>query len=242
MAVLRIAKMGNPILSKVAEPVADPTAPEIRHLAADMQETLEDIGASGLAAPQVFVSKRVVVYLPIDLYKRVRHLAGERGKDGEGAFSVSATVRDILEDAVATNDEGPTPSQRRVNKHIRGKNEQRALASNHIQLEAVESVDGGAAAHAAVRDVLHGRVEMDVAEEQLHIARALAIVEELRGDGVPEGWFDPDRHIGVGDRGEVVSHDAPRCNVGPQPGAAEPHHTRRPGRPGVEPVLVTTTR
>jgi peptide deformylase len=62
MAVLRIAKMGNPILSKVAEPVADPTAPEIRRLAADMQETLEDIGASGLAAPQVFVSKRVVVY------------------------------------------------------------------------------------------------------------------------------------------------------------------------------------
>jgi peptide deformylase len=62
MAVLRIAKMGNPILSKIAEPVADPTAPEIRRLAADMQETLEDIGASGLAAPQVFESKRVVVY------------------------------------------------------------------------------------------------------------------------------------------------------------------------------------
>ena len=39
-----------------------PTAPEIRQLAADMQDTLEDIGASGLAAPQVFVSKRVVVY------------------------------------------------------------------------------------------------------------------------------------------------------------------------------------
>ena len=62
MAVLRIARMGNPVLSQVAAPVADPTAPEIRRLAADMQETLEDIGASGLAAPQVFVSKRVVVY------------------------------------------------------------------------------------------------------------------------------------------------------------------------------------
>ncbi len=62
MSVLRIAKMGNPILLKVAEAVADPKAPEIRRLAADMQETLEDIGASGLAAPQVFVSKRVVVY------------------------------------------------------------------------------------------------------------------------------------------------------------------------------------
>ena len=62
MAVLRIAKMGNPVLLRKAEPVADPTAPEIRRLAADMQETLEDIGASGLAAPQVFVAKRVVVY------------------------------------------------------------------------------------------------------------------------------------------------------------------------------------
>src|SRR2546421_3382650 len=62
MAVLRIAKMGNPVLLTKAEPVADPRAPEIKQLAADMQETLEDIGASGLAAPQVFVSKRVVVY------------------------------------------------------------------------------------------------------------------------------------------------------------------------------------
>src|ERR1700741_4460918 len=62
MAVLRIAKMGNPILMQVAARVEDPTAPEIRRLAADMQETLEDIGASGLAAPQVFVPKRVVVY------------------------------------------------------------------------------------------------------------------------------------------------------------------------------------
>ena len=62
MAVLRIAKMGNPVLLRKAEPVADPTAPEIRKLAQDMQDTIEDIGASGLAAPQVFVSKRVVVY------------------------------------------------------------------------------------------------------------------------------------------------------------------------------------
>ena len=62
MAVLRIAKMGNPVLLQKAAPVEDPTAPEIRQLAADMQDTLEDIGASGLAAPQVFVSRRVVVY------------------------------------------------------------------------------------------------------------------------------------------------------------------------------------
>ncbi len=62
MAILKIALMGNPILKKVAEPVADPTVPEIRRLADDMRETLENIGANGLAAPQVYVSKRVVVY------------------------------------------------------------------------------------------------------------------------------------------------------------------------------------
>lgn len=62
MAILRIAKMGNPILLQKAAPIPDPTAPEIRRLAQDMQETLEDIGASGLAAPQVFESKRLVVY------------------------------------------------------------------------------------------------------------------------------------------------------------------------------------
>jgi peptide deformylase len=54
--------MGNPVLLKKAAPVADPRSPEIRKLAEDMQDTLEDIGASGLAAPQVFVSQRVVVY------------------------------------------------------------------------------------------------------------------------------------------------------------------------------------
>jgi peptide deformylase len=62
MAVLRIARMGHPVLLQPSAPVADPTAPEIRKLAADMQDTIEDIGASGIAAPQVFVPKRVVVY------------------------------------------------------------------------------------------------------------------------------------------------------------------------------------
>src|SRR4029079_19440657 len=62
MAVLRIARMGNPVLAQVATPVADPRAPEIRHLAADMIDTLEDIGASALAARQAFSSQRVVVY------------------------------------------------------------------------------------------------------------------------------------------------------------------------------------
>ena len=61
MAVLRIAKMGNPILRTPAAPVVDPMAPEIAKLAADMRETLEDIGASGLAANQVGKSINLLI-------------------------------------------------------------------------------------------------------------------------------------------------------------------------------------
>jgi peptide deformylase len=54
--------MGHPVLRGVAAPVADPTAPEIRRLVADMTETLDDIGGAGLAAPQVHVPLRVVIF------------------------------------------------------------------------------------------------------------------------------------------------------------------------------------
>jgi len=62
MAILKIARMGHPVLRDKAETVADPAAPEIRQLVADMIETMEDAGGTGLAAPQVHVSKRVVVF------------------------------------------------------------------------------------------------------------------------------------------------------------------------------------
>lgn len=62
MAILKIAKMGNGILKQVAKAVVDPVAEGIPRLVEDMKETLVDVGANGLAAPQVHVSKRVVVY------------------------------------------------------------------------------------------------------------------------------------------------------------------------------------
>ena len=62
MAILNIALMGNKGLKRIADPVEDPTAPEIAELAGDMRETLENISSSGIAAPQVFVSKRIFVY------------------------------------------------------------------------------------------------------------------------------------------------------------------------------------
>ena len=62
MAILKIARMGHPVLLLQAAPVADPTAPEIRRLVRDMVETLEDAGAAGLAAPQVHVPLRLFIF------------------------------------------------------------------------------------------------------------------------------------------------------------------------------------
>jgi peptide deformylase len=62
MAILKIARMGNPILLEKCDPVTDPSAPEIRRLVADMMETMEDAPGVGLAAPQVYRKLRLFVF------------------------------------------------------------------------------------------------------------------------------------------------------------------------------------
>ncbi len=62
MPARRILRAGHPLLRRIAEPVADPTAPEVAALVQDMLESLEAVGGIGLAAPQIGVSSRVVIY------------------------------------------------------------------------------------------------------------------------------------------------------------------------------------
>ncbi len=62
MAILKIARMGHPVLAQRAEPVMNTEDPEIRRLVRDMIETMIDANGAGLAAPQVHVPLRVVVF------------------------------------------------------------------------------------------------------------------------------------------------------------------------------------
>src|SRR5580658_5494960 len=62
MALLKIARMGNPVLRARAAEVDDPTAPWVRRLVEDMLETMEDAGGTGIAAPQVHVPQRLVIF------------------------------------------------------------------------------------------------------------------------------------------------------------------------------------
>ena len=64
MAVLSFLKMGNPLLRKVSDPIDFTTEHDfVRTLVADMIETLDTgVKRLGIAAPQVSVLKRVVIF------------------------------------------------------------------------------------------------------------------------------------------------------------------------------------
>lgn len=62
MSILKIARMGHPVLARRAEIVPDPAQPRIRALVAHMIETMRDANGAGLAAPQVHVPLRVLVF------------------------------------------------------------------------------------------------------------------------------------------------------------------------------------
>jgi len=62
MSVRRVLKMGDPILFKVAEPVRDFDSPGLQALITDMFDTMAALSGAGLAAPQIGVSQRVVIF------------------------------------------------------------------------------------------------------------------------------------------------------------------------------------
>ena len=62
MAIRKVLRMGEPRLRQVAEPVRAFGTPELRALVADMKETTDAENGAGLAATQIGVPLRVVVF------------------------------------------------------------------------------------------------------------------------------------------------------------------------------------
>ena len=62
MAVRRVLKMGDPLLYRKADPVKGFKTPELDALIADMFDTMAALNGAGLAAPQIGVSQRVVIF------------------------------------------------------------------------------------------------------------------------------------------------------------------------------------
>jgi peptide deformylase len=54
--------MGDPRLLEVSEPVQAFGTPELQNLLADMRDTMQNLNGAGLAAPQIGVGARVVIF------------------------------------------------------------------------------------------------------------------------------------------------------------------------------------
>ena len=89
MALLKIARMGHPVLRARSAEVEDPTAPWVRELVADMIETMEDAGGTGIAAPQVHAPHRIVVF----------RVPGERASElpDDGEQDLTVLINPVVE-------------------------------------------------------------------------------------------------------------------------------------------------
>jgi peptide deformylase len=103
MAVRPILRMGDPRLRLVAAPVTQFATPALRELVADMLDTMRANDGAGLAAPQIGVSQRVVVFgldvnprypdaepvpLTVLINPEIELLGDERELGWEGCLSV----------------------------------------------------------------------------------------------------------------------------------------------------------
>jgi peptide deformylase len=62
MSVREVLRMGHPVLRERAQPVEKFGTPELRALLQDMQDTMAARNGAGLAAPQIGVGQRVVIF------------------------------------------------------------------------------------------------------------------------------------------------------------------------------------
>lgn len=103
MAIREIRLMGDPVLRVRAEPV-DAVDDELRALIDDMFETMYDADGIGLAAPQIGLSRRVIVIDPhepdVEPFALVNPEVVERGEElergEEGCLSIP-DIRDLVE-------------------------------------------------------------------------------------------------------------------------------------------------
>lgn len=102
--ILKVARLGHPVLRKMAEPVPPDhiTSPAIQQFIDDMIETMYEYDGAGLAAPQVHVSQQIVVMevqhhprypdtaIPLTVYinPEITPLTEEMVEDWEGCLSV----------------------------------------------------------------------------------------------------------------------------------------------------------
>ncbi len=62
MSILKISRLGHPLLLQQSKPVEDVKSEKIKKIIYDMSETMLDADGIGLAAPQVHINKQIIIF------------------------------------------------------------------------------------------------------------------------------------------------------------------------------------
>ena len=104
MAILKVARLGNPVIRKAAEAIPKEAiaSPEIQRLIDDMIDTMREYEGVGIAAPQVHISKQLAVIevkgearsekaIPLTVLINPRIIGASKAfvEDWEGCLSVN---------------------------------------------------------------------------------------------------------------------------------------------------------
>lgn len=143
MTVRAIALMGNPVLLKRAAAVEDPADPALAELIQDMLDSMYAADGLGIAAPQIGISKRVVLFhapdedaaiadraalegskatdlpLTILINPEVEILNPDQEEDWEGCLSVPG-LRGLVPRSMKIRYQGLTPDGERVDRIVSG--------------------------------------------------------------------------------------------------------------------------
>ena len=100
MAILKIAKLGHPVLLKKTNEISNLNDINLKQIIYDMSETMIDANGIGLAAPQVHLSHRLFIYRNPDIEEEekikvsvlinplIEKISDETDDDWEGCLSI----------------------------------------------------------------------------------------------------------------------------------------------------------
>ena len=101
MSLLKIAKIGHPILLKKTKEIKKIGSDSIKKIVFDMSETMLDTKGIGLAAPQVHINKRILIFRNPDIVEENIKKEEQMEFDvilesfGDRKIQVIKTVREI---------------------------------------------------------------------------------------------------------------------------------------------------
>ncbi len=70
MSILKISKLGHPVLLKKSNEIKEFSTNSLKKIIYDMSETMIDYNGIGLAAPQVHLSKRIIIFRNPDIEEK----------------------------------------------------------------------------------------------------------------------------------------------------------------------------